>query len=272
MAPFNEPVGNDFDLLTHLAGRLQMEGLPQLVIPGAHEYFGTVLRRFEDHQLRAVVRWYPTHFFHVWHALYPCQITLDAYLFENDGEGDGRRGLLQELINSHQLGDGFNATLAPLPGSFREPSCWPEAAKRPSRGLLLMSDPLSVEPRNGQLGSYMQLDDFRLLGRLLRSRFIEQPKILAHVVFCFGNPGVSSRYSTLTQTLSVVWRESFGSDGPTICRGVKWGSFMVFLGCCACQETPMSPAWNVLEERIRRSLGQAHRSPVTFFDERGNAH
>ena len=268
MAPFNEPVGRDFDALTTLANRLNASGLPQPPIPGAQEYFRTILERFPSRE--NVARWYPTHFLHAWYVVASRNLGFQAYLFENDAEGSERRDLLQEFLRKPKLAQGFEAVLAPVPGSFREQSCWPAVVERSSRGLLLMSDPLEVEPANRQGGSYMHLEDFRQLGERINERFLNLPTLLTHVIFCFGNPGWAERYGELTRDLSVVWRESFVPNGQAFCTGIKWGAFMVFLGVGSRSSNPLLPAWRDLKGRIRESLGQAHEGArVTTYDAMG---
>jgi hypothetical protein len=140
MAPYGEPVGNDFNCLLHLATQLQQRGVYPETPRGAAAYFQTVLNLYVAHSANRQPRWYPTHFLHAWHAVPAENAKFSAYLFENDDQGAGRRELLKQFIANHDLGGAFNAVLAPAPGSFRESKCWPEPAERASASMLIMSE------------------------------------------------------------------------------------------------------------------------------------
>jgi hypothetical protein len=221
MAPYGEPVGNDFNCLLDLATRLKQHGIHTATPRGAAAYFQTVRNRYLAHSADRQPRWYPTHFLHAWHAVSGENANFSAYLFENDDQGDGRRELLKRFIANHDLGGAFNAVLAPAPGSFREPKCWPEPAERASGSMLIMSDPLEMEPRKRSGDSYMHLHDIEQLGDLVGKHYLKASTLLSHVIFCFANPGSKDRYSTLTKRLSQSWLAAFGTNGDTHCCGVK---------------------------------------------------
>lgn len=273
MAPYGEPVGRDFNCLLDLATRLQQSGVHPGTPRGAAAYFQTVLNRYVAHSADGQPRWYPTHFLHAWHAVSAENAHLSAYLFENDDQGAGRRELLKQFLANHDLGRAFNAVLAPAPGSFRESKCWPEPAQRASRSMLIMSDPLEMEPSNQSGGSYMHLHDIEQLSHLVRERYLNAPNLLSHVIFCLANPGSKDHYSTLTNRLSQSWRAAFGTNGVTHCCGVKWGSFLVFVGVRMPDGERTVDAFRDLRTRIRASLRIAHpTATLSLYDESGSAH
>jgi hypothetical protein len=272
MAPYGEPVGRDFNCLLDLATRLKDRGVHPAKPRGAVAYFQTVLNRYVAHSANRQPRWYPTHFLHAWHAISAENASFSAHLFENDDQGAGRRELLEQFLASHDLGRAFNAVLAPAPGSFRESKCWPEPAQRAGRSMLIMSDPLEMEPSRYSGGSYMHVHDIEQLSDLVRKRYLSAPQLLSHVIFCLANPGSKDRYSTLTNRLSQSWRAAFGTIGVTRCCGVKWGSFLVFVGVRMPDGVGTVSAFRDLKARIRTSLRIAHSAAtLSLYDESGSA-
>ena len=138
--------------------------------------------------------------------------------------------------------------------------------------MLIMSDPLEMEPSNYAGGSYMHLHDIEQLSDLVRKRYLSAPPLLSHVIFCLANPGSKDRYSTLTNRLSQSWRAAFGTIGVTHCCGVKWGSFLVFVGVRMPEGEGTVDAFCDLRTRIRASLRMAHpTATLSLYDESGCA-
>jgi hypothetical protein len=132
-----------------------------------------------------------------------------------------------------------------------------------------MNDPLQVleKPRNDD--SYMDSNDFEMLGDRLAERYLERPALTLNVVFCFSNPGRADRYQTLTEMLTLVWARAIAAGGECVSVGIKWGGFMVFLAACNTGTPWSSPtfaeAFETLENRIGEGLKAAHESDVAFY-------
>lgn len=93
---------------------------------------------------------------------------------DSERKGYDQKALLEQFLAHHDLGSAFNAVLAPAPGSFREPKCWPEPAQRAGCSMLIMRDPLEMEPSKYAGGSYMHLHDIEQLSDLVRKRAAAQ--------------------------------------------------------------------------------------------------
>jgi hypothetical protein len=118
----------------------------------------------------------------------------------------------------------------------------------------------------------MHLHDIEQLSDLVRKRYLNASTLLSHVIFCLANPGSKNRYSTLTNRLSRSWRAAFGTNGVTHCCGVKWGSFLVFVGVRMPDGGGTVDAFRDLRTRIRASLRIAHpAATLSLYDESGCA-
>jgi hypothetical protein len=178
MAPFNVPIGNDLpQLVNDLSDRFRNEAPGQVAVDGVRSYFESIRQATFHLRDRGVGAWYPTHFLHAWSAARGRGVELDAYLFENDGEGAGRRALLSEFVsiaNFLLAQEGLNAVVASYPGDFRNAVAWPSPALRPGCALVLMMDPLQMQEERAD-SSYIDPRDIRPLAHELRHRYLQPP-------------------------------------------------------------------------------------------------
>ncbi len=273
MAPLNRPVGNDFPALVQALSDLSRAGIPALAQNGTRSYFESIRRATLLVRDRGVEEWYPTHFLHAWAVARTHGVPFDTLLFENDGEGDGRRACLSRFLVITNLllcdqASAFTGSLAAEPGDFRAEVSWPTSGVRRGRALILMNDPFQVEDQ-ARGDSYMDFQDVELLANRLGQRYLERPALTVNVIFCFSNPGVGNRYQTLTQALTQTWAGEFANGGEYRSVGIKWGSFMVFVAACNTGEPWAKPtfaeAFATLEDRIRAGLNLAYHSQVELY-------
>jgi len=271
MAPLNIPIGSDFPkLVTDLSDQFRDQEATQAP-DSLRTYFDSIRRATIHLRDNGINAWYPTHFLHAWAAARARCARFEGYIFENDDEGAGRRQLLSKFLpvaNFLLAPDGFNATLAPAPGDFRNARAWPSAAPRPGCGLVLMNDPLQME-RNRQDDPYMDPTDLNFLASELNDRYLDRPALTVCVIFCFSNPGTAERYQHLTDLIASTWNRSFAPQGQSASAGIKWGSFMFFVGAAntgAVWDKPtLAKAFAMLERNIRACFNLVHGSEVTLF-------
>ena len=233
-------------------------------------------RVFDRAWLTGRPAWYPTHFVHAARAAnhYSCPVT--ALLFEVNAADAVPRGHPQEDRRAEIatfLADkrarrnvgvsAFEGTLAPSPGDFRDPACWPDAQAWAGRALVVVSDPLEYRPERDPGGSRFGTADLNRLRKRLDDSFSPQPDHCTHVLFTSANLGTwGGSASTATDSLSEAWRTQFAPRGAaTWCSACFWGGFLVFVGIASRNAPPsFADDCGQLPPHITGALSQLHRS------------
>jgi hypothetical protein len=292
MAPLNVPVGRDFNLVDRLVQRAPFPAPPLAAQTYLHAI--TLAAQLRAHGHAAC---YPTHFLHAARSAAAAGSGLDAYLFENgalDAPAENRRAEIE-----HFLGVGGRATrdllalpssalaaeLAPRPGDFRSADCWPKPSARSGKALVVFQDPLKLHDEHA-CGADMGLADLALLRRMLDERYLSPPELTVHVIFVTANLG-NADYAGHADWIGDAWRKRFVPQtvpaSTVACGGIKWGSFMMFLGCYDHRHADGKPvsdralldgdglktgfdrSLERLSEDVRGALWAAHRADLTVF-------
>ncbi len=123
IAPLNQPIGRDFNLLNRLrASALSESGTDCTVV------YSEV---FRDRWMPGIAEWYPTHFVHATRVANAQNVGVCALLFENDSSearpsdasSEDRRGEIASFLKNSKLQQnvGLSVLAASLasPGDFR---------------------------------------------------------------------------------------------------------------------------------------------------------
>jgi hypothetical protein len=266
MAPLNEPVDRRFNFIREF-----LDGQHHNVVASSargfyqyHHVLNTARQWWQD-GLRDV---YPTHFLQAAFASEAYGAAMDAWLFENDAVAAGRRAELAEFLSAERgpalqrdakLRPGFmKANLAPDPGDFRDPNCWPPASKHPGRAMVVFCDPNQfAEHSTNPL--HLTAQDLAMIRDLLAQRYLDRPSLTVNIIFI----GASVRAEDCHNAM-VLWIENFLPTGLATerycweCRCIKWGNFGVLVGAWVTERT-LSDTFDEVIQEIRDTLMMAYR-------------
>ena len=271
MAPLNEPVDRLFNFILECFDGKHV----QLAHSGGLDVceYHRILQASRLQWLDGLRNAYPTHFLQAFLAVeaYADGAEMDAWLFENDAVAASRRTELAEFLSSGcgrdiqkdgELCLGFlKANLAPDPGDFRDPNCWPPAGKRPGRAMVVFCDPNQfAEHSTNPL--HLTAQDMAMIRDLLAQRYLDRPSFTVNIIFI----GASVRAEDCHNAM-VLWIENFLPTGLSTerycweCRCIKWGNFGVLVGAWVTERT-LSETFDEVIQEIRSTLMITyHRGP-----------
>jgi len=258
MAPVNHPVGPGNPLLvTQLLNAAAVGPVAPGAPPGAIPYL-------DSHGISAGQRaagaadFYPTHFIHAIRGVQAAGRPINAYLFENDGVAAGRRAAITAWLANPAAAaicrvaaiPAWTATLAPLPGDFRDAASWIGFGPALGDGevLLAFSDPMGFWPGIAA-GADMGPADFGIIWPQFAALH-PTPSIAVHVVFAVGgHPGAwppHNPWLAATDAIHRAWSAAIAGAGlPTVFPhagtarlGVQWGGFLVVV--CVWETGPLA--------------------------------
>ena len=212
---------------------------------------------------------YPTHFLQAAFAAQAYGMGMDAWLFENDSAAAGRRGELAEFLSAVrgpalQRGIGLypgllEARLAPEPGDFRNPDCWPPAEERPGRAMVVLCDPYKLAEHSTD-PLHLTAQDLAMIRDLLSERYLERPNWTANVLFIGARVQGEDCHNAID-----LWVENFLPEGLAAerdcweCACVKWKGFGVLVGAYVTEGTLPDTFDDAIQE-IHRVLLMTHGS------------
>ena len=243
MAPLNEPVDWRFDfILECLDGqRVPLAFSSRMGVCEYHRILQASRLRWLDGLRNA----YPTHFLQAALAAQAYGVKMDAWLFENDSAAvaAGRRAELAEFLSPEHgpalqrkagLYPGLlEARLAPEPGDFRDPNCWPTADERPGRAMVVFCDPNKFVEHPGGDALHLAAGELSMIRDLLAERYLERPGLTVNVIFI----GASVQTEDCNNAIA-WWVENFLPNGLAAqrdrweCACLMWHKFGVLVGAC----------------------------------------